>query len=141
MTDRLEKFVRIALCLVERDGKLLMLERRDPEGAWDKKWELPGGKIEVGEEPAQTAVREILEETGLDVCNLSHVLTHNHTWDLPERIVHVHIDLFRGQAESGEVVTESDKAYGHAWFTPQQALAMDLLEANFDMLSRVFGIV
>jgi 8-oxo-dGTP pyrophosphatase MutT (NUDIX family) len=30
-------------------------------------WELPGGGAETGESPGQTAVREMLEETGLDV--------------------------------------------------------------------------
>jgi 8-oxo-dGTP pyrophosphatase MutT (NUDIX family) len=31
-------------------------------------WELPGGAAESGESPAETVVREVLEETGLHVC-------------------------------------------------------------------------
>lgn len=30
-------------------------------------WDLPGGKMEYGEKPEETVVREVKEETGLDV--------------------------------------------------------------------------
>ena len=40
------------------------------------KWTVPGGKLEVGEKPVDGAVREMMEETGLDVCGrLKHVLS------------------------------------------------------------------
>jgi len=39
---------------------LLMVERRDGNG-----WALPGGHVDPGENPADAAVRELAEETGL----------------------------------------------------------------------------
>jgi mutator protein MutT len=57
-------FVEIAVAVVERDGKLLIGQR--PAGtALAGYWEFPGGKMEPGESPAQAAVRECLEESGL----------------------------------------------------------------------------
>jgi len=44
-----------------RDGRVLLLKNERDE------WELPGGKLELGEEPAACVAREIAEETGLNV--------------------------------------------------------------------------
>ena len=44
-----------------RDGRVLLLRNEREE------WELPGGKLELGEDPAVCVAREITEETGLAV--------------------------------------------------------------------------
>lgn len=44
-----------------RDGRVLLLKNERDE------WELPGGKLELGEEPEVCVAREITEETGLPV--------------------------------------------------------------------------
>jgi 8-oxo-dGTP pyrophosphatase MutT (NUDIX family) len=44
-----------------QDGKVLLLENERRE------WELPGGKLELGEDPADCVAREISEESGWDV--------------------------------------------------------------------------
>jgi len=51
--------------LVERDGRLLLGRRayEPSEGMWD----LPGGFLEENEHPLDALVRELKEETGLDV--------------------------------------------------------------------------
>lgn len=48
--------------VAEADGRILMARRRDNE-----LWTIPGGAMDPGESIAQTAVREVKEETGLDV--------------------------------------------------------------------------
>jgi ADP-ribose pyrophosphatase YjhB (NUDIX family) len=46
-------------------GRLLLIRRgHDPHRGL---WSLPGGRIETGESPEQAVVREVREETGLDV--------------------------------------------------------------------------
>jgi len=50
--------------LVVRDGRFLALEL---EIGRSRIWDLPGGKVEDGEEPMQTLLREVKEETALDV--------------------------------------------------------------------------
>jgi len=44
-----------------RDAQVLLLENERAE------WELPGGKLELGEDPPECVVREIAEETGWQV--------------------------------------------------------------------------
>jgi 8-oxo-dGTP diphosphatase len=48
------------------DGRVLAARRRRPL-ALAGLWELPGGKVEPGEEPSVAAVREIAEELGCTV--------------------------------------------------------------------------
>ena len=51
--------------LVVRHGKVLLVRRAmEPERG---KWSIPAGYLDRGEDPKKTAVREALEETGLEV--------------------------------------------------------------------------
>jgi 8-oxo-dGTP pyrophosphatase MutT (NUDIX family) len=47
---------------VIREGKALLLHRKEPDV-----WEFPGGNIKFGEHPQHAALREVKEETGLQV--------------------------------------------------------------------------
>jgi 8-oxo-dGTP pyrophosphatase MutT (NUDIX family) len=51
-----------AACVCDDDGRVLLQRRGDGTG-----WGFPGGAMELGESAAETAVREVLEETGLHV--------------------------------------------------------------------------
>jgi 8-oxo-dGTP diphosphatase len=56
----------IAVALIDTDGRVLIAER--PEGKQlAGLWEFPGGKIEPGERPEETLIRELHEELGITV--------------------------------------------------------------------------
>ncbi|MBD8906134.1 (deoxy)nucleoside triphosphate pyrophosphohydrolase [Methylorubrum zatmanii] len=56
----------VAAALVDPDGRVLMAQR--PEGkALAGLWEFPGGKVESGERPEETLIRELDEELGIAV--------------------------------------------------------------------------
>ena len=64
------KLVLVAACaLVDADGRVLLAER--PAGkSMAGLWEFPGGKIEAGERPEETLIRELKEELGIVVREL-----------------------------------------------------------------------
>ena len=61
------KLVLVAACaLIDADGRVLIAQR--PEGkAMAGLWEFPGGKVEAGEQPEQSLIRELREELGITV--------------------------------------------------------------------------
>ncbi|MEM3700682.1 MAG: NUDIX hydrolase [Candidatus Bathyarchaeia archaeon] len=52
--------------VIIKDGKILLEKRKSEPGRG--KWSIPGGLVELGESVSQTVVREVAEETGLEVC-------------------------------------------------------------------------
>ena len=67
MSDELTKILLVAACaLVDNDGRVLLAQR--PEGkSMAGLWEFPGGKVEAGETPEVTLIRELKEELDIDV--------------------------------------------------------------------------
>ncbi|WP_336921437.1 NUDIX hydrolase [Aquipuribacter sp. SD81] len=69
--------VPAACCLVLRDGPdgqeevLLLGRHRVVTGTWG--WEVPAGRVEPGETPAEAAARETREETGWEVADVRHL--------------------------------------------------------------------
>jgi 8-oxo-dGTP diphosphatase len=64
MTDR--KLVLVAACaLIDVDGRVL-LAQRPPGKTLAGLWEFPGGKVEPGETPEETLIRELREEIGIE---------------------------------------------------------------------------
>jgi 8-oxo-dGTP diphosphatase len=56
----------VAAAVVRRDGRIL-LTRRAKGTHLEGYWEFPGGKVEDGEDPEVTVVRECREECAIDV--------------------------------------------------------------------------
>ncbi len=72
---------RVACGVIWKKDKLL-ITRRKPDGLLGGLWEFPGGKIQENETTEQACIREIREETGLEVIielflsHIRHAYTH-----------------------------------------------------------------
>ncbi|MGE6782409.1 8-oxo-dGTP diphosphatase MutT [Ensifer adhaerens] len=78
-----KRIVLVAACaLVDSDGRILLAQR--PEGkSLAGLWEFPGGKVEAGETPEETLIRELEEELGIrtKVACLAPLTFASHTYD------------------------------------------------------------
>jgi len=77
------RILLVAACaLVDSDGRVLLSQR--PEGKQlAGLWEFPGGKVEPGETPEETLIRELQEEIGITtkVACLAPLTFASHTYD------------------------------------------------------------
>ena len=67
---------QVAIGIVNKDNKLLMVKRAKKEG--NLVWAFPGGKQEENETINETCVREVLEETGINVQVINNMGTRKH---------------------------------------------------------------
>jgi 8-oxo-dGTP pyrophosphatase MutT (NUDIX family) len=73
---------------VDGAGRVLLIWRhRFITGAWG--WEVPGGRVEDGEDPPESAARELVEETGYRAGPLEHVLAVRPSPGLHDGIHHI----------------------------------------------------
>jgi 8-oxo-dGTP diphosphatase len=97
-----------------RAGLVMMAQRyeRGPEGG---KWEFPGGKVELGEDPRHGLQRELREELGVEVTvgRVLEVISH---MQAGRQLILLYFDcqLYRGEPVALDCLQIN-------WFTPEQA--------------------
>lgn len=73
------RVTELAGCIIRNhQNEILLLHRNTPKL---HQWELPGGKLEVGETPAAAAIREIDEELGVAVRIIDRIGTADFSMD------------------------------------------------------------
>ncbi len=99
--------------MVFKDGKVLLGKRKNAHGAGE--WAFPGGHLEHLETFEECAVRETLEETGIEIENLKFLSVMNFQSYAPKHYVHIQMTA---DWKSGEVKTcEPEKCDGWEWFS------------------------
>jgi len=115
------------------DGKILMIRTHK----WSDLWGIPGGKIERGETSETALIREISEETGLEISDIRFVMVQD-SIDSPEFMRPEHFILLNYIAKtSTHEVTLNEEAEEFAWVTIKEALELDLNTATKILLQRV----
>lgn len=128
--SRVEHAIFTNMCMIyDNQGNLLVQDRRNPD------WPgitFPGGHVEKGESFVQSVVREVKEETGLEIerpilCGIKQFQDRNDA-----RYV---VLLYKTNRFSG-TLTASDE--GDVFWIPRRKLADYKLAEDFEVMVRVF---
>ncbi|HEY2549335.1 MAG TPA: NUDIX domain-containing protein [Streptosporangiaceae bacterium] len=103
-------------------GRLLLIRRRNEPGAG--LWSLPGGRIEPGETAEQAVVREVREETGLEV-SPGRLLGVVQRPGLAGTVLD--ISDFEAQVTGGKLAAGDDAA-GACWAGPAELALLPLTD-------------
>ncbi len=75
------KTIEVVAAIILSDGKILCLQRGENKLSYiSKKYEFPGGKIELGESKEQAVIREIDEELNLKIKPIKRFITVKHKY-------------------------------------------------------------
>ncbi|MEZ4978427.1 MAG: NUDIX domain-containing protein [Chitinophagales bacterium] len=98
------------------EGKVLMMSRK-------KKWDLPKGKIDKGESTREGAIREVVEETGVEIKNVIQKLGKTyHTYKLRDNWVlkKTHWYLMEGNGKSKLIPQKEEDIESVGWFNREE---------------------
>jgi len=127
------KIVLVAACaLVDADGRVLLAQR--PEGKpMAGLWEFPGGKVEAGERPEETLIRELEEELGIvvkEAC-LAPLTFASHTY--PD--FHLLMPLYVCRRWDGTVTAKETQ--GLAWVRPNRLREYPMPPADVPLVAHL----
>ncbi|SCE99486.1 8-oxo-dGTP diphosphatase [Micromonospora coriariae] len=102
-------------------GELLLGQRAD-----DGRWSVISGFVEPGEQPATALVREVREETGLDVVpvRLSSAVSHPHTYPNGDRCEYLNLG-FVCRVVAGTARVNDDESLAVRWFPMDRLPELD----------------
>ena len=122
--------------VIDLAGRILLIRRTD-----NASWAMPGGGIDVGETPAQAAVREVLEETGIRCEPVAFVGIHDSRLCGSVDPFHLYHLLFLcrplSDGDKREPPTHAHEALEMGWFT-EQAIPAHLHPGHAPRLKEAF---
>lgn len=97
-------------------------------------WGFPKGHVEDGETEVQTAIREIKEETNLDV-EINDKLRYVETY-CPKEDVQKDVVFFIGKKIGGQAVAQEEEVSEMQWVSYEKALEMLTFESSKNVLKK-----
>jgi 8-oxo-dGTP diphosphatase len=129
--------VLVAACaLVDPDGRVLVTQR-PPGKEMAGLWEFPGGKVEPGETPEATLVRELSEELGIDTRSacLAPLTFASHAYES----FHLLMPLYVCRTWDGIVRPLEGQAL--KWLRPRDLGALDMPPADAPLIAPLIDLL
>jgi 8-oxo-dGTP pyrophosphatase MutT (NUDIX family) len=106
----------VRMAVFRGDQVLLVRERQDG------RWSLPGGYVDVGDSPVESAVRETWEEAGVHVraSRLVGIFDRRVRPESPPHLFHIHKVVFTGELTDPEAEPRAGEEVLEACFQPAE---------------------
>jgi 8-oxo-dGTP pyrophosphatase MutT (NUDIX family) len=115
--------------LIDETSRVLLVSSRDPDDGI-LVWYTPGGRVEVGEDLRTAALREIEEETGIALDDVTGPIWERrfpHTFD--GRFIDGHEWFFVAHVEAAHVLDVAETDKGSAYFEGWRWWSLDEIRA------------
>jgi len=110
--------IAIRAILQDPQDRILLLKRANSEYG-EGQWCLPGGKLDYGDTPEHTVEKELKEETGLTVSNVTFLIYQN---SLPLQPGKMHcLNLYYTCSYTGQITLNKESS-DFAWVSPLKAI-------------------
>ncbi|MGQ4832916.1 MAG: NUDIX domain-containing protein [Candidatus Asgardarchaeia archaeon] len=132
-------YVAVDIFAINEKGEFVLVERSN--NPFKGYWALPGGFVEYGETVEQAAIREMKEETGLDICLLDIIGVYSNPNRDPRG--HVISIAFLARVIGGMLKASSDAKNARFFSKVPEKIAFDhkqIINDAFLKLKKVFGI-
>lgn len=119
----------VAVIILNEEKQVLLQKRADVE-----LWGIPSGHIEIGETVSEAAIREVKEETNLEI-KIKKIIgvysePNSQVFDYPNgKVVHFITTCFLAEITGGELRCNSDESLEIEFFNPEE-LPQDLLKMH-----------
>lgn len=110
--------------LKNNEGKILALRRSETDPSRPLTWDLPGGNIEEGENLLENMKREILEEIGIEISDITILGALSGTSKKGEYAIQIAYTGSIGDAE----ITLSYEHDQYKWVTKEEFLSLESTE-------------
>ncbi len=107
----------VAGVVIKKEDKYLLVQEKLPKAYG--LWNLPAGKVELGDSIEQTAIKEAKEESGFDVELLSQLGIYHEDVDKPVK------HAFEAKITAGELKFPEDEILDAKWFTFRELQQMN----------------
>lgn len=116
-------------CVIIEDGKVLLIKQNKGH------WGFPKGHPEADETEIQTAIREVKEETNVDV-KISNKKEYIETYDT-DKGIHRKIIYFIAEKVGGELKPQESEINIVKWFDFEEALKIITYKETREILERI----
>lgn len=121
--------IKVVAGILKKNDKIMIARKREGKPLAGM-WEFPGGKIEEGETPEESLVRELMEEMKIKVKVLDYV--DESIYDYGDNVVS--LKGYVVQIEEGEIVLSDHDKY--EWVSPEEAYEYGLAPADVPLLDK-----